>query len=105
MYQKEQKLLLDYCLEINPDVEFVLVSTMTANETCAHWANNSLSAQEDLLETIASEYDGTVVAPVNTIFESIQTIKRYIDITGNFINHPNDFGARLYAQTILTVLS
>ena len=104
-YPSHIRQMMDYCLEINPEVEFVLVSTMTANETCAHLANNSLSAQEDLLETIASEYEGTVVAPVNTIFESIQTIKRYIDITGNFINHPNDFGARLYAQTILTVLS
>ena len=104
-YPDHIRQMMDYCLEVNPEVEFVLVSTMTANTTCAHLANNVLSAQEDLLDTIAGEYSGTVVAPVNTMFESIQTVKRYIDITGNFINHPNDFGARLYAQIILTVLS
>ncbi|MBX7074950.1 MAG: hypothetical protein K1X71_17550 [Pirellulales bacterium] len=27
-----------------------------------------------------------------------------LDLTGNGLNHPNDFGHRLYAQTILALL-
>ena len=30
--------------------------------------------------------------------------KHDLDLTGNGLNHPNDFGHRLYAQTILSVL-
>jgi hypothetical protein len=35
-----------------------------------------------------------------TLLES----KRYYDMTGNNVNHPNDFLARMYAQTILEVM-
>ena len=31
--------------------------------------------------------------------------KPYIDMTGNNTNHPNDFLARLYVQTLLAALS
>ena len=30
--------------------------------------------------------------------------KSFHDLTGNGINHPNDFGHRLYAQVILALL-
>ena len=30
--------------------------------------------------------------------------KHDLDLTGNGLNHPNDFGHRLYAQTILALL-
>ena len=30
--------------------------------------------------------------------------KRDLDLTGNGLNHPNDFGHRLYAQAIVSVL-
>lgn len=31
-------------------------------------------------------------------------LKRYWDMTGNNINHPNDFLARVYAQVVSQVL-
>lgn len=30
--------------------------------------------------------------------------KRYLDLSGNGLNHPNDFGHRLYAQVLLHLL-
>jgi hypothetical protein len=30
--------------------------------------------------------------------------KRYLDLTGNGVNHPNDFGHRVYAETLLGLL-
>jgi acyl-CoA thioesterase I len=30
--------------------------------------------------------------------------KRHIDLTGNGVNHPDDYGHRVYAQAILALL-
>lgn len=30
--------------------------------------------------------------------------KRYIDITGNWLNHPNDYLARILAQVVIKTL-
>ena len=37
--------------------------------------------------------------------QSILEHKRYRDMTGNNVNHPNDFLARVYAQTILQTIA
>ena len=104
-YDDHIRQMIDYARGVNADAEIVLVSSMTANEHESVKPGNVLDAQEDVLDAIAADYTGVAVAPVNTVFENIQTIKRYEDITGNFYNHPNDFGIRLYAQTVLAVLS
>ena len=36
--------------------------------------------------------------------EAILEKKRYYDMTGNNVNHPNDFMARVYAQTIIKTI-
>ncbi len=104
-YDDHIRQMIDYARGVNADAEIVLVSSMTANEHESVKPGNVLDAQEDVLDAIATDYTGVAVAPVNTVFENVQTIKRYEDITGNGYNHPNDFGIRLYAQTVLAVLS
>jgi hypothetical protein len=37
-------------------------------------------------------------------WDILATGKRYRDMTGNNINHPNDFIARIYAKVILKTL-
>ncbi len=48
--------------------------------------------------------EGVAVANVTAVHESLLTRKRYADMTGNNINHPNDYMARVYAQTLLTTV-
>ena len=38
------------------------------------------------------------------MWELLLMNKRDLDLTGNGLNHPNDFGHRLYAQAIVSVL-
>jgi len=98
--------MIDHARSVNPDIEVILVSCMTPNTLTVNYANNVFATQEDLLETISTEYEGVIVAPVHTMFLAVEsTGKRYLDFTGNCYNHPNDFGIRLYAQTVLAVLS
>ena len=47
---------------------------------------------------------GVVLADVTSLWRDVLARKRVYDLTGNGINHPNDFGHRLYAQVILSLL-
>ena len=40
------------------------------------------------------------IVPVTSMHKSLLEKKRYYDMTGNNVNHPNDFMARIYAQTV-----
>ena len=89
----------------NPDCEFILVSPMIPNPDILSFQNNQLLNQQKALYKISDSIGGVCVAPVHSVFqELIAHGKNYLELTGNCINHPNDFSVRIYAQTILEVL-
>ena len=47
---------------------------------------------------------GVALADVTTIWSELLVRKSVYDLTGNGINHPNDFGHRVYADVILARL-
>ncbi|MPN39371.1 hypothetical protein SDC9_186899 [bioreactor metagenome] len=57
------------------------------------------------LYEVAKDYNGVVVANMTQIHKYILTRKHYRDITGNNVNHPNDFVARMYLQVLLDTIS
>ena len=89
-------------LKVNPNGEIILVSTMQPNQESATWVKNQGLFEEVLLE-VENEYNCIAVAPVNSVFKALE--KEHFKITRdwlvNNINHPNDFGVRIYAQTLL----
>ncbi len=87
----------------HPDATVLLQSAETPNpQSC--WVGNQVYF-EDVLLSLAAEYPHTVVAPVYGMFVWMQsTGKRMRDFLGNNINHPNDFGIRVYVHTILRAL-
>ena len=36
-------------------------------------------------------------------WEKLLTRKNFADLSGNNVNHPNDFGHRLYAEVLFTI--
>lgn len=101
----EIKTILSRIRAQKPDCEFVLVSPMTPCDEIAGLQNNQLACQEAALATLCAEESSVALAPVHTVFREMgRRGKTHIDLTGNCINHPNDFAVRIYAQTILTAL-
>ena len=89
----------------SPDCDFVLVSPMVPSQEIAGFLKNTLAKQEQALFDIAKSEPGVAVAPVHMLTkELLRKGKTYYELTGNCINHPNDFSVRMYAQTILTTL-
>lgn len=53
---------------------------------------------------LALEQPGVTVAQMTSLHQYLLEIKRYYDISGNNVNHCNDFLARLYAQVLNALL-
>ena len=85
-----------------PDCEILLVSPMTANFDIASFQNNNMAAYEHALEEICMENKGIALAPVHSVFREISKRKDYLSLSGNCVNHPNDYAVRIYAQTLLS---
>lgn len=93
---------MDAVRKLQPTAEFILVSSMLPNEEC-NWAKPKLILEyRDALEKLAGP--GIAVADLSAVWEELLKGKTYLDFTGNGVNHPNDFGHRIYAQTLSALL-
>ena len=85
-----------------PDAEIILVATMLPNPEAKNFHLNQSKFHDALVETCQGE--GIAVANMTGVHESLLQRKRYADMTGNNVNHPNDYMARVYAQTLFATL-
>jgi acyl-CoA thioesterase-1 len=95
--------MLSRIREANPKIEVILVSPMLGNAAWAHTPPAMFPLYRDALASLAGP--GVALADVTTLWGTILTRKREVDLTGNGVNHPNDFGHRLYAQAVLALLA
>jgi lysophospholipase L1-like esterase len=85
-----------------PHAEFVLVSPMLPTPECTWVVADRFGEYRTALADLTGE--GVVLADVTTLWRDVVARKDAHDLSGNGLNHPNDFGHRLYAQTLLAVL-
>ncbi len=87
-----------------PDTGIVMVSTMVPNpEATNGWYGNQDQFEAEMLvsaEAYQEAGSNCAVACMSSMSKSILEYKRFRDYTGNNINHPNDFMARIYAQVM-----
>jgi lysophospholipase L1-like esterase len=84
------------------EVEFVVVSPMLPTPECTWVVPSRFGEYRTALARLIG--DGVVLADVTGLWSELLTRKNPHDLSGNGLNHPNDFGHRLYAQTILSQL-
>ena len=103
------KQMIDAYYAANPNGSVLLVSPMQPNTQSNMVAGNQ-SQWEDALNEVktSAEYSGKHIslAKVFTMFSELISVSGKLsrDYLGNNINHPNDFGVRIYAQVILKTL-
>lgn len=96
-YRQNIRAIMDAALAGNPNCEFILLATILPNAEVKTFLGN----QADYLPVLLSmEAEGVVVADMTTVHRHLLTRKRYCDMTGNNVNHPNDFLARVYAHVL-----
>ena len=108
VFQDNIRGIMETILAARPDCQFVLIATTLANkEVHGFFGNQPL--YYDALKTLAEEYNGkgigTAVANMTEMHTYLLSKKRFADMTGNNVNHPNDFLARVYAQVVTETIS
>ena len=101
-YQQNIKKIIVAVREKLPDCEFVLVASMLGNRDWVRLKQESFPLYRDALRDLAEP--GIALADLTTIWTRFLELKKDWDQTGNGVNHPNDFGHRVYAQVITTLL-
>jgi acyl-CoA thioesterase I len=85
-----------------PAAEFVLVAPMLPHPEWEYVTEGRILGYRDGLARLCDA--GVVLADVTSLWSALLTRKSQYDLSGNGINHPNDFGHRMYAQAILGLL-
>jgi lysophospholipase L1-like esterase len=83
-------------------VEFALVTPMLPTEACTWVDASRFEGYRTAL--LSLERRSLAVADVTQVWRALLERKHPLELSGNGTNHPNDFGHRVYAQTILATL-
>ncbi len=85
-----------------PEAEFILIASMLGNPDWAALRMERFPQYRDALAQLCGP--GVALANMTGIWTELHKHKRDWDLTGNGVNHPNDFGHRIYAQILSTLL-
>jgi len=88
--------------EKRPGAEFILIATMVGNPGWATLKQEMFPQYRDALAKLCGP--GVALADVTSVWGEFLKLKHDWDQTGNGVNHPNDFGHRVYAQVIGSLL-
>ena len=99
-YSDNIKRIIATVREQHPSTEFILIAPMLANP---HATQNGLQALYKA-ELVKLTGNGVAIADITSLHRYLLQKKSYQDMTGNNVNHPNDYLARWYAQFITALL-
>ncbi|MCA9062057.1 MAG: SGNH/GDSL hydrolase family protein [Planctomycetaceae bacterium] len=101
-FQANTQAMIDGIRSQCPDVEFILVAGMLGNRDWTVLKQELFPQFRDALNRLRQP--GIAVADLTSVWTAFLERKRDFDLTGNGVNHPNDFGHRVYAQVLATLL-
>lgn len=101
-YQANTKAVITKIREKLPKTEFILVATMLGNRDWPRLKQELFPQYRDALNELCEP--GIALADMTSIWTEFLKRKQDWDLTGNGVNHPNDFGHRVYAQVLSTLL-
>lgn len=82
----------------SPNTEFILIASMLGNRDWTLLNHDVFPNYRDQLAAICG--DGVALADMTSVWNEFLNRKKDADLTGNGVNHPNDFGHRVYAQVL-----
>lgn len=104
-YRNKTGRLIEAIRKVSPKTEFLLIASTLPNELAATEPYHFWAHQDEYSESLKGlEGRGVAIADIQAVQKEIGKRKRYIDITGNWLNHPNDYLARILAQVVIKTL-
>lgn len=95
--------IVTYLKENLPDLEIILMSPLTPNPRV--YDQIRLESYVNKLEDVADSFTGVVLLDAYAYGNYLlENGRDYYDMTGNGINHPNDYGHRVYTGALLATI-
>jgi len=101
-FLENNKTIIETVRKVNPEAEFIIVSPTLANPIAKRF--NKLQADLEAPIRDFATKEGIAFLNITELHRTLLSKKEYHHMTGNNINHPCDFLARLYAQGIMALL-
>jgi lysophospholipase L1-like esterase len=101
-YQENVLAMVDAVRRFHPSSEFILLAPMLGNPDWVALQQHLFLQYREALERSAGP--GIVVADMTSLWIEMLKSKKYWDLTGNGVNHPNDFGHRIYAEGLSSLV-
>ena len=97
--------LIEEAHNVNPAVEIMIVISMAGNP---YWDYTKPGKDAEFAQIIRQYWQtagsSIAIADVQGVWMEMMRRKGFYSLTGNGVNHPNDFGHRVYASVILSVI-
>lgn len=104
-YANNIRKVIDAIRARNADCDIILLGTMLANPQAKNQSKNQ-TEYSALNEKIAAQYENIACVDIGAMHRDLlDSGKKYMDMTGNNVNHPNDFMARIYCMNLLSLLT
>lgn len=103
-YKSNTQTMIDKIREKRPNTEFILVASMLGNRNWTTLKHEVFPQYRDAIAELCESNDGVALADLTGVWTEFLRVKRDWDLTGNGVNHPNDFGHRVYAQVLSSLL-
>jgi lysophospholipase L1-like esterase len=94
--------ILDLIKQRGCGAEIILTASMLGNPEWAYSPTEKFLLFRDALASFTGS--GVALADLTGLWADLLKVKSYLDLTGNGVNHPNDFGHRIHAQFLLDLL-
>jgi acyl-CoA thioesterase-1 len=101
-YLSQTSSILDAIRQRNRETEIILVASILGNPEWVYAPAEKFLLFRDALASLCGP--GVALADSTSLWSDLLKLKSYQDLTGNGINHPNDFGHRTLAQLLLDLL-
>ncbi len=101
-YRDNTRTMIAKIREQLPECEFILVASMLGNRDWVRLKHENFPRYRDELRGLVEP--GVALADLTAIWSEFLERKLDWDQSGNGVNHPNDFGHRVYAQVITALL-
>ena len=101
-YQANTRAMVQAVRKARPAAEFILVAPMLGNGEWTALRTELFPQYRDALSGLTGP--GTALADLTSVWIEMLKHKKDRDLTGNGVNHPNDFGHRVYAQVLSSLL-
>lgn len=101
-YQDNTRKMIAAIRDKLPECEIIMVASMLGNRDWVRLKQDAFPQYRDKLAELVEP--GVALADLTSIWSGFLKLKKDWDQTGNGVNHPNDFGHRVYAQVITTLL-